>query len=130
MHRASSVSYLTCWVPHDSPRAPLTFLFPNQFPILKTLKETQETNKKKIMETHNNNTAPQQSGIVMHQTHTNRKSSASIVKYQKHKTNNRHHHSIPMVPSSSKGKLNLRLLQDSWKSLLPCNSLHYTTINT
>ena len=31
-------------------------------------------------------------------------------KYQKHKIDNRCHDSIPMVPSDSKGKLNLGLL--------------------
>jgi len=31
-------------------------------------------------------------------------------KDQNHKTNNRHHDSIPIVPSASKGKLNLSLL--------------------
>ena len=36
---ASSKSYITFQVPHSSPRAPSTFLFPNQFPRLETIKE-------------------------------------------------------------------------------------------
>jgi len=35
-----------------------------------------------------------------------------FTKDQNHKTNNKHHESILMVPSASKGKLNLILLQD------------------
>ena len=53
-----------------------------------------------------------------------------IIKDQKHKTNNRHYDSIPIVPSASKGNLNLILFRDFMAVSLPCNSLHHTTINT
>jgi len=49
----------------------------------------------------------------------NHKSSTKIEEEKKSKSNNKHHQSIPMVPSASKGKLNLGLLQDSWQYLLP-----------
>jgi len=51
MHKASFESYITYWVPHNSPRAPLNFPLPQLIPkIGKTIKERPRRKKKKTME--------------------------------------------------------------------------------
>jgi len=45
-----------------------------------------------------------------------------FIKDQKHKTKNKHHDSIPMVPRESSTQAFFKI---SWQPLLPCNSLDH-----
>jgi len=64
--------------------------------------QAQETNKNKIMKTNNNMTL--QKKWYGHTLYINKSSNQAqkITKDQKHKTENKHHDSIPMVPNASK----------------------------
>lgn len=98
----SSKSCITCWVSFDSSWTPLNFLFPKPIPKTQNIKVSQET-KKKTMKI-NNNVTPQQSGMVMHHTHSKLKIKTKIAKYEKNKTNKMCHDSIPMVPRKAQTK--------------------------
>lgn len=126
MYRASSRSYISKCI----------FLRSTNFPLSQPIPKTQNNKGKTEKKTRRkqrktkNNTTPQTKWYG-HALNINKAANQSqqITKDQNHKTRNRHHDSIPMVPSVSKGKLNLRLLQDFMAFSLACNPLHHISMN-
>ena len=101
MHPASSKSYITFRLQHISPRAPLSFLFTQTIPKAQNIKGKTRNKQEEDLKT-NNNMTPQKMWYG-HTLDINKATNQAqqFIKDQKHKTNNKHHDSIPKVPGES-----------------------------
>lgn len=103
--------------------------FPTNSPNSKHKRKERNNNKKKTMKTNNNTTLQMKwyghtldINKVANQVQENK-----IKEDQKHKTNNKHYDSIPMVPRETQPDPSSRF---HGNLSLPCSPLHYISINT
>ena len=75
--------------------------FPTNSQDSKIKIQAQETNKKKTMKTNNNATLHSKGYVHTLEIKKATNQAQQVTKYQKHKTSNKHHDSIPMVPKET-----------------------------